>query len=82
MSLFEIRRSSFLSDAMMHEDHTSRIAGIASDGSRRYSITVTRAQGFEWNQMVFDNYHGGDYDFDEYAKPQIHEIVCDDDQDL
>lgn len=77
--MFEIRRSSFLSSAMMHEDHTSWLAGTASDGSCRYSIMVTRAQGFEWNPMVFEHYHTSDgRHFDANAKPDIEDIDVDD----
>ncbi|ANB11576.1 Protein UGX2 [Sugiyamaella lignohabitans] len=59
---WRVRRSSFLSEKMMHEDHNSYEVGIAEDGSTRYNLSVKESQGFQWNPDLFvSKYHQSEF---------------------
>lgn len=76
------RRSSFLSEAMLHEVHSSYETGRADDGSPRFSLNVRESQGFQWNPELFVSNSYRQISLDTNSVPQVKEIHIDEDEDI
>jgi hypothetical protein len=85
-SPLNLRRSSFLSESMMHEVHNSFVSGVAEDGSAKYSLSVKESQGYQWNPSLFaPHYTKYDYDDSEFNGPncpEVQEIIVDESEDI
>lgn len=81
-----LRRSSFLSESMMREVHSSFISGVAEDGSAKYSLSVKESQGYQWNPSLFAPYYSKldseDSEFHGPNCPEVQDIIVDESEDI